>query len=733
MAAHMSETPPPMTARPDLAPSLRRAVMKCLEKTPGARYATADDFLADIEAIATPSGALVSARRPSGGRVLVSSAAVALFAAAVWFGTAGIRAKRWALTVGLSEVKRLTDVGQYDSAWYIAERVRKILPNDSTRTPLWFAGSRKSVLHSKPEGASVYRATFGDTTHWTFIGTTPTDTLWLPLGWGHLRVERAGYRTQRGLLATGNRTFVLDSVNAPNAEMAHIAGGTFGAFLVGLDNLPTIQLGDYFMDLHEVTNREYRAFVDAGGYTKREWWPPQIADGAKTVSWTDAMSRFVDKTGRPGPASWEAGSFPAGQADVPVSGVSWYEAAAYANFAGKSLPTIFHWARAAYIQAARFVVTGSNFENTALRRGSTWKGMSAMGVFDMAGNVREWCENDAGGGQRYILGGGYTESPYGFTDGYAQPAMDRSAINGIRLARYQGTDTGVAIARRPQPRAFSDYTKEHPVSDDVFRGYLNEFDYDHTALNAKLVSRDTSQEDWIEERVTIDAAYGKERMDVILLLPRHHSGPIQPVVYFPGSGVISLPNSHDYREQTPRFVTKTGRALVMPILKSTYERRDSLRSDIPDGSIFWRDHVVMWVKDVRRTLDYLSTRPDMDTTRFAYFGYSWGANQAPINLGVDARFKAAVLLVAGLTMQRGRPDVDPFNYLPRVKVPVLMLNGRYDFFFPVEVAQRPFMDNLGTPKDRKEWKIYEGGHDVPRTELIAETLKWLDKYLGPPQ
>jgi len=92
-----------------------------------------------------------------------------------------------------------------------------------------------------------------------------------------------------------------------------------------------------------------------------------------------------------------------------------------------------------------------------------------------------------------------------------------------------------------------------------------------------------------------------------------------------------------------------------------------------------------------------------------------------------------VLYVAGLLMQRGRPEVDPFNYLPRVKVPVLMLNGRYDFFFPVDVAQRPFFNNLGTPKDRKEWKIYEGGHDVPRTELMAETLKWLDKYLGPPQ
>jgi dienelactone hydrolase len=134
---------------------------------------------------------------------------------------------------------------------------------------------------------------------------------------------------------------------------------------------------------------------------------------------------------------------------------------------------------------------------------------------------------------------------------------------------------------------------------------------------------------------------------------------------------------------------------------------------------------------MRRTLDYLSTRADMDTSRFAYFGYSWGSNMAPINLAVDPRFKAAVLYVAGLTMERGRAEVDPFNYLPRVTQPVIMLDGKYDFYFPVEIAQKPFFNNLGTPADRRKYLVYEGGHDVPRTELIKETLAWLDKYLGP--
>jgi hypothetical protein len=60
-----------------------------------------------------------------------------------------------------------------------------------------------------------------------------------------------------------------------------------------------------------------------------------------------------------------------------------------------------------------------------------------------------------------------------------------------------------------------------------------------------------------------------------------------------------------------------------------------------------------------------------------------------------------------------------------------MLNGRYDHYFPVESSQRPFFRLLGTQSQHKRLVISEGGHDVPRTQLIAETLTWLDRYLGP--
>ena len=726
MAAQVSAAPPPL-ARADLPPSLQRMVMKCLAKDPAMRYQTADELLGDIEAVATPSGALPSATRARPSRIMAFAGVAAALLALAWFGTGSMRRERWVRAEAIPRIKQHAELTQYDSAWMLMQEAQAIMPHDSALTALLPLFTRKSVLHSAPEGAKVFRAPFDDSTHWVLIGTTPTDSVLLPLGLGRVRVEKPGYRTQFGLMGVLPRTFFLDPATSPDSDMAHVPGGKLGVFLVGLEGRPPLAIGDFLMDRHEVTNRQFKAFMDAGGYSRREFWPAEMA---AMGGWDALVSRFKDRTARPGPATWEAGEFPTGQGDLPVGGVSWYEAMAYAKYADKSLPTIYHWARAASVATAKYVVPGSNFDGKGPVRGGTSRGMSLYGVFDLAGNVREWCINDASGGERYILGGGWTDPPYGFTDAYAQAASDRAEINGIRLVRYLRTEPALAQASAPTPRAFRDYAHEKPVAAPLFESYRHIFDYDRTALNAKVDIRDTTNEDWVRERVSFDAAYGGERMMAWVYIPRRAKPPYQPVVVFPGSNVISLGSS---TEGLPliNFIAKGGRVMVLPILKSTFERQDSLHSDLPDSSIFWRDHVVMWVKDMRRTLDYLSSRPDMDSTRFGYFGGSWGSNQAPVVLASEPRFKSAVLYVAGLTMERGRPEVDPLNYLPYVTVPVLMLDGKYDFYFPVELSQKPFFQWIGTAAPRKKYLVYEGGHDVPRVELIKESLAWWDQYLGP--
>ena len=111
-------------------------------------------------------------------------------------------------------------------------------------------------------------------------------------------------------------------------------------YLVSGNDPVDIGFPDFWIDRSEVTNKSYKAFVDAGGYRKREYWKHDFIKGGRVVGWDDAVASFRDATGRPGPATWQGGAYPEGQDDYPVTGVSWYEAAAYAEFAGKSLPTL---------------------------------------------------------------------------------------------------------------------------------------------------------------------------------------------------------------------------------------------------------------------------------------------------------------------------------------------------------------------------------------------------------
>jgi len=358
--------------------------------------------------------------------------------------------------------------------------------------------------------------------------------------------------------------------------------------------------------------------------------------------------------------------------------------------------------------------------------------MNRFGVYDLSGNVREWCFNATSRAeQRFILGGGWNDPAYGFNDAFTQSAFDRSETNGFRCIKYLGT-----VANRPALEAtiampFRDFLREPRVSDATFKLFLKQYDYDKTDLHS-VVESVQENADWRREKISFAAAYGGERMTAYLFLPKNGTPPYQTVVFFPGSGVINTRSSDSLKPgRNADYIVKSGRAFLFPVYKSTFERGDNLVSDYPEETNFWKDHVIMWGKDVRRCIDYLETRTDIDTGKIAYFGASWGGALGAIIPAVEPRIKVVTLLVAGIGYQRSFPEVEPVNYLPHITVPVLMLNGKHDFFFPYETSQRPFFELLGTPREHKKMFVYEGGHAVPRTELVKEMLAWLDQYLGP--
>jgi len=184
------------------------------------------------------------------------------------------------------------------------------------------------------------------------------------------------------------------------AEMVLIPAGSFimgvefrGAEIIAPNNSPahTVELATHYMGLHEVTNAEFQPFVEAGGYQDPRYWTAAAADGVDVAQFKGA------------PLAWQNGRCRKGEERLPVTGVSWYEAMAYAAWAGLALPSEAQWER-----AASWTRDG---RKRAYPWGETWRDGAAhiqgcgekpkpvksapldkspAGCWDMAGNVREW-------------------------------------------------------------------------------------------------------------------------------------------------------------------------------------------------------------------------------------------------------------------------------------------------------------------------------------------------------
>jgi eukaryotic-like serine/threonine-protein kinase len=731
--------------RPDVPAALDALVMRCLAKSRDERWQTGAELLAALEAMsdtATPTPlpqpgiANKTARR---AYVLVGISAALVIVAAAWMS--GVFAPRkgeaWLRGSAIPTIRQLTDDGDFIAAHMLAMEANTVHPDDAALTAEWDRFTARVGIASDPPGAQVYVRQNDAAQEWHPLGETPLENIRFPRGGAYrVRFEKAGYRTYEGMVTAGwlipGFTFPLNASGSIADDLVRVPGGTISVESPGGERLPALQLNDFLIDRYEVTNRRFKAFVDAGGYTRREFWREPFVKQGRVQSWEDAMRTFVDQTGRPGPAQWELSAYPKGQDEEPVRGVSWYEAAAYAAFEGRDLPTIYHWNRAAGIAAASWIVAASNFSDTGPVRVGTAAGISRFGVADMAGNVREWCINQSlqGTEGRFILGGGWNDAAYMFTDLYAQSPWDRSPSNGLRLVTYRDTGDALERSKRAVTTDVRDFRKEKPVDDREYDVYRRMYAYDRTPLNAAVERTDTT-DDWIRHRVSFDAAYGGERASAYLYLPRKVRPPYQTVVYFPGSGAIFQRSIDADFSAAWDFLVKGGRAVMFPIYRGTFGRQTELNSDLPNETVAYRDYVVQWAKDLGRSIDYLETRTDIDAGKTAYFGFSWGGRLGGLLLAVEPRLKVGVLHVAGLKFQRALPEADPVNFVRRITIPVLMLNGKYDQFFPLETSQIPLFQMLGTPPEHKRHVVYEAGHFVPRPQLAKETLDWLDRYLGP--
>ena len=721
----------PLPVVPNVPRKVMGVVARCLQKDREARYQSADALGVDLDAcVATltrDSGGLVAAlRRP---RVAIPAAillaGVTLTGAWSWRRA---RVERWARQTAIPEVYRLADAGDIIAAFNLAGEVERFIPGDRAVQDLWRDVSQAVSVQSEPAGATVtWKPYAGADSAWHTLGTTPVTAAQLPAVPLRLRLDKPGYAPIE--VAAPGRQYRVTL--APEGDlppgMVRVPAGNLRVNYAGIGAL-TGAIGPFDIDRFEVTNREFKEFVDKGGYRTRTFWTEPMIDNGRTLSWEAAMARLVDPTGRPGPSTWQAGSHAEGHGDDPVAGVSWYEAAAYAAFAGKRLPTVYHWFRAAHTDDSRFTIPLSNFASGRVVRAGQSQALGSLGTVDMAGNVREWCWN-ANGAQRYILGGSYADQSYMLTRGQLAPALDRSSTNGFRCIRDQDSSRSAALMATIAADTPPAYLTARPVSEAVFQLYEGVYAYERTDLAAKVESVDESSELWRREKVSFDAGYGGERVVAYLFMPRHAAGPVACVVVVPSASQLAKRTSSAIRPDS--YILRSGRAMLYPVFKGTYERSTGASSFQP---VEIRDGVVAWRKEMSRSLDYLETRKDIDLKKIGYLGHSMGSEVAPMLLSMERRFAAAALLSGGLTPSFGKlPEVNAVNFLPRVKTPVLMVNGKYDSILPAATAQEPMFQQLGTPTADKRRVVVDSGHTVmtPETQntLIKAVLDWFDRYL----
>jgi predicted esterase/predicted Ser/Thr protein kinase len=727
LSAILTEPAPPLKGvRSGVPAHVDRVVDRCLEKVPAARYPSTQEL---VDALRRCEERLTGAARRVPGPRSLATALVLLAATAGVGGWWWLRddIAKWRERKTLAEIDRLSEAGDLYRAWSLVHAVRQKLPRDPEVRRMMERISLPVSVVTDPAGAEVELADYSNRdSPWVSLGRTPLEGVRVPYALARWRISKPGFESFEGA-PFGTRPFAalagglrLDPAGTRPAGMVRVPGGPYQRH-----GFPRVELDDYWLDRYEVTNRQFKEFVDNGGYEREEYWRERFVENGGELTRREAMARFVDTTGRPGPSRWELGSYDDGRDDFPVGGVSWYEATAYCRSVGKSLPTLYHWFAATVQDQLSDIVTQSNFGASGPAPVGRYAGISDFGNYDMAGNVKEWCSNETAG-RRYALGGSWGEGTGIFrVDADSLPPLSREPNVGFRCARFEHPLDPALLA--PVTRS-SQGDSPVPVADGVFDAYRRVYAYDRTGLDARVESQDDTSSHWREQTVSFKAAYGDERVFAHLFLPRNVSPPYQPVVWFPGNDAFFLPAGDALASPYLfDFIPRSGRALVYPVYKGMYERRLP-RSFTPNEL---RDLIIQWSKDLGRTLDYLESRQDMDAGALGYYGFSAGAFYGPVFTAVDPRFKASVLLAGGLCSELP-PEADPVNFAPRSHVPTMMINGRDDFLCPFDSAERPLYRLLGVPEVEKELVRLKGGH-IPsdRPGLIRHVVAWFDRHLGP--
>lgn len=611
-------------------------------------------------------------------------------------------------------------------------------------------------LMSTPTAAEVaYRPYADPTAPWQPLGITPLRTM-LPEGAWALRLMADGHETVR--VAVTNPGIELNNVGADTYTIELPKAGSVpdGMVFIPESHQPVAlwgftrlrDVGEYFIARAEVTNTEYAEFVAAGGYRDPAYWEDLLAS-SDAFDFDELATRFSDSNGNPGPAGWIDGTYRPGTADLPVTGVSWYEAMAYARFRGLQLPAAPHWGRAALGVTeldrpfAPELLAVANIDGSGPWRADDERALSPSGAVNLIGNVAEWTRTFAGR-ERLSLGLSFRGQPWGYAMPSKADPLSRLPTQGFRLARYNEAD----YSSWNRPVAADVIEPRMPqVTDEVFAGILEQLRYDNGQIgadDAEFLS-EIDEGNWVRRRILLPTSDSDEPLPVVMFIPRKPARPLQSLIYLtPGSRGPTAIHSDDIHLQRYQIemLVESGRAIVWPILYGTHERYTGEIFSTPDpfeAGRLRRFEIKRHREEIGRTIDYLSASSEFDGERVGMLAASGGVVFiAPHLLAAESRFRAAVFLGGGVFPMDPEKQLlftNPNTYWPRITLPVFLAHGRYDVaarFAPPETVGSTLYDVLGTPEPDKKLAVYEMAHwPFPPLILARDLLPWLDRYLGP--
>lgn len=268
-------------------------------------------------------------------------------------------------------------------------------------------------------------------------------------------------------------------------------------------------------------------------------------------------------------------------------------------------------------------------------------------------------------------------------------------------------------------------------------------------LNAKE-EKVKETEDYIQYHIIYESIHDKE-VTALLTLPKKVKPPYPTILWQHGAGdskevdyillgtekmiefgfaVLSI----DSEYHGERKVDKEGKNLISEIADNP-----ALITEIPNYICTFRDMFIQTVVDLRRAIDYLEERGDIDQEKIGYVGASMGAIMGVVLAGIDNRVKGVISIVGGGGFLETYPLVkafpqalallplaDPIYYVDRISPrPLLMINGLKDSIVPEKTAEALF----NAAKEPKEIFWFESGHqDIPQDEAMRICKEWFEKY-----